>query len=126
MKVLADTSVWVDYFRHKNTVFEELLLGDNILTHEMIVGELVCGTPPAPRQQSIALVKNLSMCAVASADEVMHLIEKEKMYGLGVGWVDVCLLSSVLITPSAQLWTIDQRLHKLAQRMGVAFASSLH
>jgi hypothetical protein len=49
----------------------------------------------------------------------MRFIEREKLYGLGCGLVDMALLSSTLITPGARLWTFDKRLASLAGRFGV-------
>ncbi len=56
----------------------------------------------------------------------MDFIEREKLYGLGCGLVDVALLASTLITPGAMLWTLDKRLTVLAGRFGVAYQSGLH
>lgn len=36
------------------------------------------------------------------------------------------LLASVLITPAAQLWTLDKRLAELAERFGVLHQAALH
>ena len=52
MDVLIDTSVWVDHFRHRNSALIELLVLDLALTHPMVIGELACGTPPAPRRRT--------------------------------------------------------------------------
>jgi predicted nucleic acid-binding protein len=41
MTVLVDTSVWVDHFRRPNAVLAELMVLDQVLTHPMVVGELV-------------------------------------------------------------------------------------
>ena len=47
--VLVDTSVWVDHFRHHNSGLVGMLGLDMAMTHPMVVAELACGTPPAPR-----------------------------------------------------------------------------
>lgn len=46
--------------------------------------------------------------------------------GLGCGLVDMSLLASTLITPGAELWTLDKRLAELAGRFGVAHRPTLH
>lgn len=56
----------------------------------------------------------------------MALVEREKLYGLGCGLVDISLLGSVLITPAARLWKLDRRLGDPAERFGVAFNFKLH
>jgi hypothetical protein len=54
----------------------------------------------------------------------MAFIEREQLFGLDCGLVDMALLASTLITPDARLWTRDQRLAVLARRFGVAYTQS--
>lgn len=53
----------------------------------------------------------------------MSFVEREQLFGLGCGLVDVGLLASTLITSSATLWTLDRRLSALAERFGVAYSA---
>lgn len=126
MSVLIDTSVWVDHFRRRNDRRVELIVMDQALTHPLIVGELACGTPPAPRLQTLADIALLQVATPASVPETMDFIEREKLYGLGCGWVDLTLLASTLITPGAILWTRDKRLAALAERFEVALQTPFH
>lgn len=126
MNVLVDTSVWVDHFRRNNAALIDLLLADRVLAHPMVLLELACGTPPQPRQRTLGDIAQLQSSQQASQREVLELIEREKLYGLGCGLVDLVLLASTLITPAAQLWTLDQRLAVLATRFGVAYTPSVH
>lgn len=126
MNILVDTSVWVNHFRFPDTQLITLLEQDRVLTHPMIVLELACGTPPAPRARTLADIGLLQSATQASLPEVMDFIEREKLYGLGCGLVDMALLASTLITPSTQLWTEDKRLAHLAQRFGVLHQILLH
>jgi predicted nucleic acid-binding protein len=41
--ILADTSVWVDYFREDLPEFGERLGHRDVLIHPFVVGELACG-----------------------------------------------------------------------------------
>lgn len=126
MNVLVDTSVWVDHFRNQNSTLTELLISDRVLTHPMVVAELACGTPPAPRTQTLADIDLLQPATQASLDEIRALIEREELYGLGCGLVDIALLASTLITPEARLWTLDKRLVCLASRFGIEFRTGNH
>jgi hypothetical protein len=56
----------------------------------------------------------------------MAFIEREEIYGLGCRLVDIMLLGSVLITPGAQLWTLDKRLMGLAEKYNVAYRAHRH
>ena len=126
MSVLIDTSVWIDLFRHGNDVLVDLIVQDLALSHPMVIGEIACGTPPAPRAQTLSHMGLLQSCKQASLPEVMTFIEREKLYGLGCGLVDMTLLASTLITPGAELWTLDKRLADLAERFAVAHRPKLH
>ncbi len=126
MSVLIDSSVWIDHFRNRNVALVDLIRMDRALTHPMVVAELACGTPPAPRLTTLGDIELLQPCNQATLHEVMQFIERERLYGLGCGLVDVVLLASTLITPSATLWSLDKRLADLAGRFGVAYQPSLH
>ena len=121
MNVLVDTSMWVDHFKRRNESLVALMLRDEVLTHPMVLGELACGTPPAPRQRTLDDIGLLRPATQASWDEVLVFIEQEKLFGLGCGLVDISLLASTLMTPGARLWTLDKRLEMLSTRFDIAF-----
>lgn len=122
--VLVDTSVWVDHFRTRSEALVDLLHEDLVLTHPMIVGEIACGTPPAPRSQTLADLRMLPTVQQVGLHEAMAFIERESIYGKGCGLVDLILLSSTLITPGAKLWTLDKRLAELSRQYGVSHCAS--
>lgn len=126
MNVLIDTSVWVDHFRHTNSQLVSLITQDRALMHPMVLAEIACGTPPAPRERTLGDMALLHPAHEASMSELMAFIEREKLYGLGCGLVDLTLLASTCITPDATLWTLDKRLADLAKRMGVEFHALMH
>ena len=126
MSVLIDTSVWIDHFRNRNDVLVDLIELDLALAHPMVIVEIACGTPPTPRIQTLNSMSLLQPCNQAGLSEVMEFIEREGLYGLGCGLVDMSLLASTLITPGAELWTLDKRLDELAERFGVAHLPTLH
>lgn len=119
--VLADTSVWVAHFRRANPVLQSLLADGQVLYHPLIVIELACGTPPAPRERTIANLKKLQQPVVATTDETLALIDKEQFQDSGCGAIDMALLASTRLTLGALLWTLDKNLDALASRLGVAF-----
>lgn len=126
MSVLVDTSVWSDHFRKRNGVLAQLLALDQALTHPMVVAELACGTPPEPRLRTLGDLELLLPANQATLQEIRNFIESEKMFGIGCGLVDIALLTSTLITPTATLWTLDKRLSNLANRFGVCFVPPVH
>ena len=124
--VLADTSVWVAHFRSANPVLQSLVAMDQVLCHPLIVLELACGTPPAPRERTLGDLKKLRQAVVATTDEILALIEREQFHDSGCGAMDMALLASVLLTPDTLLWTTDKNLDALAARSGVAFSAASH
>ena len=90
----------------------------------MILLELACGTPPAPRGRTLGDLKTLQQSIVATTVETLELAEREQLQDLGCGAVDLSLLASVLLTSDTLLWTLDKNLDALSTRMGVAFRST--
>ncbi|MFC7517568.1 hypothetical protein ACFQUU_21380 [Herbaspirillum sp. GCM10030257] len=71
-------------------------------------------------------LKSLQQINQARMNEVLESLEREKLYGLVRGLVNMALLASTLITPGAKLWTLDKRLATLAERFGVAHQVNFH
>jgi predicted nucleic acid-binding protein len=116
--ILADTSVWVDHFRKRNSALYQQLQRNNISTHPFIVTELVLGNLP-DRQNAIASLDRLPMVKIAQLHEVRRLIEAHSLFRRGIGFVDAHLLASTLITPHTLLWSRDKRLHQVAETLGL-------
>ena len=115
--ILVDTSVWIEHLRVGNQRLSELLIAGEVVCHPMIVGELACGNLHR-RKEIIALLHALPILDRVSDDEVLFFIEKHKLYGMGLGLIDMHLLATCSIG-SGQLWTIDKRLIKTANKLGV-------
>jgi predicted nucleic acid-binding protein len=124
--VLVDTSVWVRHFRRADPVLQSLAAADTLLTHPLVVLELACGSPPAPRERTLADIGALRPAAVATPAEALALVARERLHDSGCGAIDMLLLASTRMTPGAQLWTDDRSLRALAQRLGVAFEPARH
>lgn len=96
------------------------LLGSNqLVTHPLVIGELALGNLPR-RLQFLEDLRDLRSVASAEWDEVMTLIEEGRIFGKGLGWVDINLLASTLFAPSIHLWTRDKRLMAVAHSFGRA------
>lgn len=114
MKILADTSVWVEYLRTgDDRMRTSLALGD-IVIHDHVVGELVLG---GVSRNTLAMLQRLHHCGMASHGEVMHLIAERNLVGRGLGYVDTHLLAAALIG-HLQLWTLYRNLQQTALDCG--------
>ncbi len=121
-RVLVDTSVWVGHLRKKEPHLVALLEQNQVLMHPMIRGELACGYLHN-RDQILGLFKDLPQATQATDDEALYCLEAHSLMGKGIGFVDLHLLASVLLTKKTLLWTRDRRLHKLALSLNVCMVS---
>ena len=117
--ILADTSVWIDHLRSGAVGLEERLLAAEVLAHPFIIGELACGHLRR-RSEILSLLQGLPQARVATDAELLDYIDRYRLMGRGIGYVDAHLLAATALTPAAQLWTADRRLHEVAARLGLA------
>ena len=117
--VLVDTSVWVKHFRYGDVALEDLLEDGQVMCHPFVVGELACGNLKN-RIEILELLQALPNATVASHDEVMIFIEDHRLMGKGLGFIDLHLLVSAVLS-EIQLWTIDKRLHQASLKLRLAY-----
>ncbi len=93
--------------------------------HPFVVSEIASGSL-TDRALILELLQQLPAAVVAEPDEVLGYVKRHKLYGTGIGYVDVHLLASAAIG-ATKLWTRDRKLQEVAQELGCAFseASSL-
>jgi predicted nucleic acid-binding protein len=125
MKVLVDSSVWVGHFKQRNEHLVGLLEQGWVMCHPYVVAEVACGTPPA-RKVIVSMLAQLDCAPVATQDELLTLLDTQKLFGRGCGFVDISLIASVLLSEKVQLWTLDKRLDALAAELGHAYRGALH
>jgi predicted nucleic acid-binding protein len=117
--MLVDTSVWIDHFRRSHPALVAALERGEAQCHEFILGELACGTL-SRRDEVLDLMQTLPRIAPVAHDEAMALVTERRLWGRGMGWVDVNLLAATLVA-GVRLWTLDQRLRAVARDLGVAW-----
>jgi hypothetical protein len=117
--ILVDTSVWVDHLRRGDERLIALLERSSVLVHPFIIGELACGSLH-DRKTVLELLQDLPAAVVADVDEVLVFIDRHRLHGKGIGYVDIHLLAAVALTDGAKLWTRDKRLLASAQALGLA------
>ncbi len=117
--ILADTSVWVEHLKSRSRELARALTDTEVLGHPHVTGELACGNL-RNRAAVLQLLRDLPQAALATEEEALQCIEKNRLHGRGLGWIDVHLLAAALLTP-ARLWTLDAALAREARRCGVAW-----
>jgi len=117
--VLVDTSVWVNHLRYVNRGLETLLNEGHVICHPFIVGEIACGDL-RNRVEVLSLLQALPMATEVEHEEVMQFIEDFRLMGKGLGYIDMHLLASALLTEVA-LWTLDRRLNEVSSKLGILY-----
>jgi predicted nucleic acid-binding protein len=118
--ILVDTSVWFDHLRRGDLRLRRLLENGRVLAHPFVLGEIACGSL-SDRAMLLDLLRHLPMASLAEAEEVLAFIDRHRIHGKGVGYVDVHLLAAVALTAGASLWTRDKRLNAIAVGLDCAY-----
>jgi hypothetical protein len=116
--ILVDTSVWIPHLRKGSERLMSLLYNEEVLSHPFVLGELACGSLQN-REKILQLIESLPQAHIAEHEEVMRFIDADELYGRGLGWIDVHLLASTLLS-GATLWTLDKKLHNAALRLEIS------
>jgi predicted nucleic acid-binding protein len=119
MKVLVDTSVWIHHFRHGEPALAGLLRAGVVRVHPAVIGELACGTM-RHRARVLDDLRRLPGEREVPLDEVLGLVDGQRLWGRGLGWTDVQLLAATKVG-GAGLWTLDRALAEAAKRLGVSW-----
>jgi predicted nucleic acid-binding protein len=117
--VLVDTSVWVSHLRHGNEELQKLLKEGEVVCHPFVVGELACGNLKN-RNEILTYLQSLAMTTLAEDEEVLKFIENNQLMGKGLGYIDVHLIASAVLT-NVLLWTLDKTLDKITEKVGINY-----
>ncbi|RMD68711.1 MAG: type II toxin-antitoxin system VapC family toxin [Gammaproteobacteria bacterium] len=117
--ILVDTSVWVDHLRAGDGTLVKLLHGMQVLTHPFVVGELACGNLHN-RVEILRSLQDLPQIPVAQDPEVLFFIERHRLMGCGIGYIDAHLLAATALADPARIWTRDRRLRAAAEALSLA------
>ena len=117
--ILVDTSVWIDHLRKNDQHLQFLLLEGEVVCHSFVIGDLVCGNL-RNRKEIIGLLQSLPNTPQIDFAEYLYFVEKHKLYGKGIGFIDIHLLASTKLA-QVKLWTFDKRLKSTAIELGINY-----
>lgn len=117
--ILVDTSIWVEHLRLGNVHLKSALEEGEVACHPFIIGELACGNMKN-RKEVISLLRALPAAKVATHDEIIHFIEANHLMGIGLGFVDVHLLASSLLS-NVRLWSSDKNLIAASTKLSISY-----
>ncbi len=108
--LLADTSAWIAHLRRADRILVRALDEGRVIVHPFVVGELACGTLRR-RESFLDDLARLPQATHATHDEVMLLVERYRLAGTGIGWIDAHLLAAARLS-DAELYTHDAALQR--------------
>ena len=114
---LADTSLWIEHFKKKNSPLSSLLLESTVYIHEFVLGELSLGHFKKNEQDIIFERLNfLEKMPTSNHQDVLKFSLDYRLSGQGVGWID-CHLLHACILHKVHLATLDKKLEKVFKRI---------
>jgi len=116
---LVDTSVWAQHIDRNVDALTAALNAGQVLIHPFVIGELAMGNLRR-RGPVLSELQDLPKVIVASDQETLGLIERSRLFGIGIGYVDAHLLAAALLSAGTSLWTFDKRLDTAAARLGLS------
>ena len=117
--VLVDTSIWVNHLRKGDRHLEKLLMDGEVVCHPFIIGELACGNI-GNRNEILSLLKTLPSTPTVDMAECLFFVERNHLFGVGIGFVDVHLLASAKLS-GTRLWTADKKLKEAALHLKISY-----
>lgn len=118
--ILADTSVWIDFFRKPNAHVKELSVQRRMVCHPFVAGELAAGSLHV-RHRMILMLRNLPQLQPVNDSEFYAFLEQHEVNGRGMGFIDIHLLAAASSAGNVRVWTKDRRMLEQAVRLGLAY-----
>jgi predicted nucleic acid-binding protein len=114
MRIIVDTSVWIEYFKGNEKYFDfiqELLEKNEIITIELIFAELLQGARNKKETEMLKSYYGLipkaeieNLCILAG-----EFSRQEKFISKGIGLIDACIITATIFSDS-RLWTLDKKI----------------
>jgi predicted nucleic acid-binding protein len=117
--ILVDTSVWIDHISVSDPLLVSLLGEERVVAHPFVIGEISLGSL-RNREGVLGALLDLPSVPVATPEETFFLIERERLFNRGIGYVDTSLLASARLQPGIKIWTRDKRLKSVADELGLS------
>jgi predicted nucleic acid-binding protein len=117
--ILVDTSVWIKHLREGERNLTQLLEQGLVACHPFIIGEIACGGIKN-RYEIINLLNDLPSTDILDHSDIMEFIENRKIMNKGIGYIDVHLLGSALVSDTP-IWTFDKALRKIANQLHIEY-----
>lgn len=114
MKLILDTSVWIEYFKGNPAFFDSCqahIENGEVYTLELIFGELLQGA--LNTRESDLLNHYYDLLPKISIENLIiksaNISRVEKLHNKGIGLIDSCIITAT-IDSNMKLWTLDKKI----------------
>lgn len=122
--IVADTSVWISFFKKDNTdletLFKSYLRKNRIFAVSAVFGELLQGVKSKKERRLIEFF--WEYLPKLDEDNIFikagHLSNQYKLYTKGIGFTD-CYILAATLENSLELWTLDKKLGNTANEISI-------
>ena len=121
MRMLVDTSVWIDHFHRTEPRLQACLQAGQVWTHAVVIGELAAGRLQQ-RADILRHLQRLKRAEEIDLDEGLHFLDTHSLAGRGLSWSDVQLLAAARLD-GLMLWTRDRALGSAAAELNLIHAA---
>ncbi|OHD67544.1 MAG: hypothetical protein A2W19_01590 [Spirochaetes bacterium RBG_16_49_21] len=117
--ILIDTSAWVSFFRgeQRSAAMQDEIINGNGAIHPYIIGELLLGGISSKIDR---LLQTMELLPVTDSNVVFQLIKNYNLHNRGIGWVDVNLIATSMIS-GYKIHTFDENLLRACRSLGCSW-----
>jgi predicted nucleic acid-binding protein len=121
MKVLVDSSVWIDFFRRRNNVnrLPTLLVEDLAVTNPLILAEIIPALELKNERETVRLLRTFDVFALdPDWDDVIRLqVKFVRRYGHYLGISDLLIVQNA-VQNDLPIYSFDNDVKKLCDLVG--------
>lgn len=118
MRLLPDTSIWVDYLRERDAAtleeMEHHLESESVMVCGPVIAELLAGTAPDDQEQLWLSIGSLPWADIDQRGwhAIGEVASKLRRAGISVPLTDVAIAVAAAVA-EAELWTTDQDFERI-------------
>lgn len=118
--ILVDTSIWIEHLARPIPVLASLISDSLVVQHPFVTGEILAGNPIRRELLAFALLK-LPRIEPVEEDQFHDFLEASRLWGTGLGFVDIHLVAAAASTPGTCIWTSDRRMFTETVRLHLVY-----
>lgn len=118
--ILVDTSIWIEHLARPVPALASLISDSLVVQHPFVTGEILAGNPTR-RDLLVFALRKLPPIEPVDEDRFHEFLEDSRLWGTGLGFVDIHLVAAAASIPGTRIWTSDRRMFAEAAKLDLAY-----